>query len=100
MDEIKYHPLINDGSSPDMIPIFFTLDKNTVATKFYLTECVSHYFRLCSKEAVSNDVTSKYSIHCPYCGKVMKAISSPTDTHKHAIYVCSECSKKESKEDF
>ena len=48
MDEIKYHPLINDGSSPDMVPMFFTTDESAISTKFYLTEFVSHYYRFCS----------------------------------------------------
>lgn len=91
MEEIKYHPLINGSRSRDMIPMFFTLDKNNVATKFYLMECVSHYFRLCSKESVNNEDINKYDIHCPYCGKVMKAISTPTNTYKHSLYVCNDC---------
>ena len=55
MDEIKYHPLINDGSSPDMVPMFFTTDESAISTKFNLTEFVSHYYRFCSKDAVSNE---------------------------------------------
>ena len=101
MDEIKYHPLINDGSSPDMVPMFFTTDESAVSTKFYLTEFVSHYYRFCSKDAVSNDDAAEYQIHCPYCGKVMKAISSPTDTHKQSLYTCCDCGgKTHLQEDF
>ena len=94
MDEIKYHPLINDGSSPDMVPMFFTTNESAVSTKLYLTEFVSHYYRFCSKDAVSNETAAEYPIQCPYCGKVMKAISSSADTHKHSLYTCCDCGGK------
>ena len=92
LEDIKYHPLIYDGSSPDVIPLFFTTDKSAVTTRLYLTEFVSHYYRFCSKDAVSNEAAAEYQIHCPCCGKVMRAISAPIDAHKHSLYAC--CGRK------
>lgn len=91
MELIKYHPLINDGGA-DMIPMFIATDITAVAgNKFYLEEIIPRYYRFCSKDAVFNDKASEYHIHCPYCGKIMTAIASPTDLHKHSLYVCREC---------
>ena len=95
MEDIKYHPLIGDGSSPELIPMFMTEEKPPAANhKFYLEEIIPHYYRFCSSDAISNDKAEKYEIHCPYCGKVMAAIASPSNTHKHALYACPACGHK------
>ena len=94
MEDIKYHPLINDGS-PDLVPMFVTTDKAAVANnKFYLEEIIPHYYRFISKDKIFNADAAKYEIHCPYCGKVMHLVASPTDLNKHALYACKDCSRK------
>ena len=94
MEEIKYHPLINDGG-PDMVPMFVGKDKAAMEnSKFYLEEIIPYYYRFISKDKVFNADAAKYDIHCPYCGKVMDLVMSPIDLHKHALYACKDCNHK------
>ena len=94
MEDIKYHPLINDGSK-DMIPMFVSKEKSDMAGhRFYLEEIIPHYYRFCSKNPLSKEKAADYQIHCPYCGKIMHPVASAMDSHKHSLYVCEACSRK------
>lgn len=95
MNVIRYHPLITDGASPDMVPLFVTTDRNGVANNdFYLEEIVPRRYRLCSKENVTDAEATSFEIHCPVCGSVMRAVTAPSDTHRHSLYACGKCNRK------
>lgn len=94
MNEVKYHPLINDSETTDMIPMFSAISEKDVTTKFYLAEYVPSYYRLMSKEAVSRKMA--YRLHCPCCGKVMKEVSASDGKYKHSLYTCKNCRRKNS----
>lgn len=57
----------------------------------YLEELVPKLYRLIAREEHTIQQASAYSIHCPICGAVMRAISRPVDKHRLSLYECPEC---------
>lgn len=54
MQMIRYHPLIDgDTDGLEKVPMFLSTDKETVRqnSRMYLSEIISNYYRLYSKEA-------------------------------------------------
>lgn len=94
MEYIKYHPLVDiDTDGTEKTPVFCYTDLEAVIGhhKLYLEEIVPRRYRLCSSSPMTAAETSGLSIHCPYCGHALQAISSESDGIRHALYVCSEC---------
>lgn len=94
MFDIKYHPLIDaDSDGKEKVPMFMGADKHTVSEhhSLYLEEIVPYCFRLCSSKPLSAKETEELTIHCPYCNAGLRAISTPTDGTRHALYECPRC---------
>ena len=101
MESIRYHPLVcNDDDGIEQVPLFFTEDRRAVSDRhdLYLEEIVPRYYRLCAKHPHTAADEVKYHIHCPLCGRTMKAISRPIDEHKLSLYCCENCSGKENEQ--
>lgn len=94
MTDILFHPLVDrDTDGLDKSPLFCCPDREKVAGIFalYLEELVSKRYRLIAREEHTIQQASAYSIHCPICGAVMRAISRPVDKHRLSLYECPEC---------
>lgn len=77
MQMIRYHPLIDgDTDGLEKVPMFLSTDKETVRqnSRMYLSEIISNYYRLYSKEPMSQNATDSIEIHCPLCGAVLKTM--------------------------
>ena len=101
MESIRYHPLIsNDDEGIEQVPLFFTEDRQAVSDRhdLFLEEIVPLYYRLCAKHPHTAADEVKYRIHCPLCGRAMKAISRNIDEHKLSLYCCENCSGKENEQ--
>ena len=101
MESIRYHPLVcNDDDGIEQVPLFFTEDRQAVSDRhdLFLEEIVPRYYRLCAKHPHTAADEAKYRIHCPLCGRTMKAISRPIDEHKLSLYCCEDCSGKENEQ--
>lgn len=75
MQMIRYHPLIDgDTDGLEKVPMFLSTDKETVRqnSRMYLSEIISNYYRLYSKEPMSQNATDSIEIHCPLCGAVLR----------------------------
>lgn len=78
MQMIRYHPLIDgDTDGLEKVPMFLSTDKETVRqnSRMYLSEIISNYYRLYSKEPMSQNATDSIEIHCPLCGAVLKQMA-------------------------
>ena len=91
MTEIRYYPLIDcDTEGTEKVAMFPTLDSATVMAqcKMWLEEMVPNYFRLYTRSGIS---TNGITLHCPRCGKALRAISEPINETKQGLYICSNC---------
>ena len=78
MQMIRYHPLIDgDTDGLEKVPMFLSTDKETVRqnSRMYLSEIISNYYRLYSKEPMSQNATDSIEIHCPLCGAVLRQMA-------------------------
>lgn len=94
MEEVKYHPLIdNDASGKEKVPMFCSTDVDTIRThhNFYLEEIVTDYYRLVSNNSHNKSRALSYNIHCPSCGTMLVRISEPLNEHKLCLYTCNKC---------
>ena len=94
MSDIKYHPLINaDTHGTEKNPMFCVTDEELVKRrhKLYLEELVPRVYRLCSTQDLTAEEASAFIIHCPLCGRDMKAVSGSVDGKRHALYECPSC---------
>ncbi len=94
LTEIRYHPLIDgDSEGIEKIPMFLTTDEVTVSKvhSMYLAEVIPNYFRLHSKEPVSQKLSNQFRIHCPICGSPMKKIANNSTTTRLGLYTCKRC---------
>ena len=90
MEEILYYPLVDMGTDgTDKQPMFPAKDPSSVAEShaLWLKEIVPHHFRLGANEAPTVDAVKAFRVHCPRCGKVMKAVSGGP----LPLYVCDVC---------
>lgn len=65
MQMIRYHPLIDgDTDGLEKVPMFLSTDKETVRqnSRMYLSEIISNYYRLYSKEPMSQNATDSIEI--------------------------------------
>ena len=91
MTEIRYYPLINcDTEGTEKMAMFPTTDSETIVaqSRMWLEEMVPNYFRLYTRSGFS---TNGITIHCPRCGKALRAISGPINETKQGLYVCGNC---------
>lgn len=96
MIETRYHPLIDcDTEGTEKAPIFQSTDGKAVTDthKMYLSEMIPHYFRLHSKQEMTQRATDKLTIHCPLCGSSLKKIADNCDTHRLGLYTCEKCKR-------
>ncbi len=94
MQMIRYHPLIDgDTDGLEKVPMFLSTDEKTVRqnSKMYLSEIIPHYYRLYSKEPMSQSVTDHMEVHCPLCGAVLRQMAQNHDTNKLGLYTCDKC---------
>lgn len=94
MQMIRYHPLIDgDTEGLEKVPMFLSTDEKTVRqnSKMYLSEIIPHYYRLYSKEPMSQSVTNHMEVHCPLCGAVLRQMAQHHDTNKLGLYTCDKC---------
>ena len=94
MTEIRYYPLVDcDTEGTEKVAMFPTLDSATVITqsKMWLEEMVPNYFRLYTRSGIS---TNGITLHCPRCGKALRAISEPINETKQGLYICGNCTNK------
>ena len=66
MQMIRYHPLIDgDTDGLEKVPMFLSTDKETVRqnSRMYLSEIISNYYRLYSKEPMSQNATAVSYTH-------------------------------------
>ena len=90
----RYHPLLDcETDETEMVPLFFSTDKASVCDKhpMYLEETIPGYYRLCSVKGILPKRSKAYTIHCPACGKAMKAVTAPRDKHSLWLYHCPSC---------
>ena len=89
----RFYPLI--GNDNEFAPMFQCKDERTVkfSHRFYLTESIPHYYRLCSTEGMKGAADCGYTVHCPCCGDTMQTVSLPVDQHKRALYACKKCNQ-------
>lgn len=91
MQEIRYHPLVDANSEGiEKVPLFFTTGTERLP-KMYLSEMIPGYFRLHSKNPVSQNESNAFQIHCPQCGKVLKQIARNNSKTKLGLYTCNGC---------
>ena len=67
MQMIRYHPLIDgDTDGLEKVPMFLSTDKETVRqnSRMYLSEIISNYYRLYSKEPMSQNAAEKFTVLC------------------------------------
>ena len=94
MQMIRYHPLIDgDTDGLEKVSIFLSTDKETVRqnSRMYLSEIISNYYRLYSKEPMSQKATDSIEIHCPLCGAVLRQMAQNHDANKLGLYTCDRC---------
>ena len=76
-------------------------DKETVRqnSRMYLSEIISNYYRLYSKEPMSQNATDSIEIHCPLCGAVLRQMAQNHDANN---LVCTPVTGADNrkKEDF
>ena len=77
----------------EKVPMFLSTDKETVRqnSRMYLSEIISNYYRLYSKEPMSQNATDSIEIHCPLCGAVLKQMAQNHDANKLGLYTCDKC---------
>lgn len=99
MVQCQYHPLI--GCEDDFVPMFRCPDERSAKDnfKFYLRMTTPGFYRLCSVKGIHGAADCSYMIHCPYCGKIMRAVAAPTDDHVRGLYTCDNCQSKYSDPD-
>ena len=95
MTNIRYYPLVDcDTEGMEKVAMFPALDSHTIMAQsnLWLEEIIPNYFRLrChSGHAPQN----AFTIHCPRCGKALRAISEPINETKQGLYICSNCTDK------
>ena len=94
MESIRYYPLLDcETNGMEMMPLFFSIDQAAVSDhhNLYLEEIIPRYYRLCSVKGLLIRNGKPYTIHCPQCGKAMKAVTTARDKHRLWIYHCREC---------
>ncbi len=93
MEEIKYHPLVDtDTNGSVKVPMFMSCRKSDMEKhRLYLEEIIPYSFRLCSVEPMVANETENISVHCPYCGKNLKAITGSRNGNRHQLFVCKNC---------
>ena len=80
MQMIRYHPLIDgDTDGLEKVPMFLSTDKETVRqnSRMYLSEIISNYYRLYSKEPMSQNV--------------LRQMAQNHDANKLGLYTCDRC---------
>ena len=95
MQMIRYHPLI-DGDTDGLekgTDVFYQQTRKTVRqnSRMYLSEIISNYYRLYSKEPMSQNATDSIEIHCPLCGAVLRQMAQNHDANKLGLYTCDKC---------
>lgn len=72
---------------------FLSTDKETVRqnSRMYPSEIISNYYRLYSKEPMSQNATDSIEIHCPLCGAVLRQMAQNHDANKLGLYTCDRC---------
>ena len=96
--ETRYYLLTSvDTDGNQLVPLFAVTDMRVIKNQssLYLSEITPEYFRLHSKEPMTQKATDKLEIRCPRCGKPLKQISVNTDAHNLCLYRCNGCNKKE-----
>lgn len=90
MQIIRYHPLIDgDTDGLEKVPMFLSTDRES--SIMYLSEIISNYYRLYSKEPMSQNATDSIEIHCPLCGVVLRQMAQNNDANKLGLYTCDRC---------
>ena len=90
MQIIRYHPLIDgDTDGLEKVPMFLSTDRES--SIMYLSEIISNYYRLYSKEPMSQNATDSIEIHCPLCGAVLRQMAQNHDANKLGLYTCDRC---------
>ena len=90
MQIIRYHPLIDgDTDGLEKVPMFLSTDRES--SIMYLSEIISNYYRLYSKEPMSQNATDSIEIHCPLCGAVLRQMVQNHDANKLGLYTCDKC---------
>lgn len=82
-----------DTDGLEKVPMFLSTDKETVRqnSRMYLSEIISNYYRLYSKEPMSQNATDSIEIHCPLCGAVLRQMAQNHDANKLGLYTCDRC---------
>lgn len=93
MEEIRYHPLVDvDTDGKIKRPVFASTRKDQMQHhSFWLEECISGAFRLCSAEEMPGTDLEGLELYCPSCGKKLKALTDQSDGTRHALYICTNC---------
>ena len=94
MEELRYYPLISmDTDGREKQPMFPTTDRAAVtrANKLWLTEMIPNYFRLCSAEKLNYKKVAAFRVHCPKCGKPLKALTTIARNASLPLYACNAC---------
>ena len=90
MQMIRYHPLIDgDTDGLEKVPMFLSTARES--SIMYLSEIISNYYRLYSKEPMSQNATDSIEIHCPLCGAVLRQMAQNYDANKLGLYTCDRC---------
>lgn len=85
MQMIRYHPLIDgDTDGLEKVPMFLSTDKETVRqnSRMYLSEIISNYYRLYSKEPMSQNATDSIEIHCPLWNSIPYGQALPKQKYR------------------
>ena len=87
----RFYPFIGDNN--EFVPMFQCKDERSAKSvhRFYLSESVPHYYRLCTTKETKGAVDCGYIVRCPYCGEAMQTVALPVDTHRRALYACKNC---------
>lgn len=96
MIETRYHPLVDcNTEGTEKAPMFMIADGDEVSRvhQMYLSEMIPNYYRLYSREQMSQRATDKINIHCPLCGSVLRQIARNCDGNKLGLYTCDKCKK-------
>ena len=93
MEDIKYYPLVDmDTDGKAKVPMFMSLnEKDMERHRLWLEEIIPGSFRLCSSAARPGSEFEDMEIHCPSCGRPLKALSEQRDGNVHALYICTNC---------
>ena len=93
MEPIHYYPLVDrDSEGTEKFPMFPTDDEDAVRNGggLYLAEIVPKYYRLWQGKKPC-EISGKFTVHCPACGKAMRIVADVRDKNHLALYTCPEC---------